>query len=115
MLLPLSRLYIKQKPKGVVSQQRPLGRAVHLRQAGFHKPGDKQDTGMPKSTAGTQFDLSPPAQQLLDQEGQELTELRMKVNVKIFSSVYFLIYLLRNKCYSNSDIFDLSFTAQLNY
>lgn len=41
---------------------------------------------------------------------------RIEVNLKIFFSVYFLIYLLLlDKWYSNSGIFDHSFTAQLNY
>lgn len=111
MLLPFPRLCISQKPKSVVSQQHPLDRAVCLRKVGFHRARDKQDTRMLKSSA--QFYLSPPAQQLLDR-GQELTELR-EVNLKIFFFVYFIYLLLLNKCYSNSDIFDLSFTAQINY
>lgn len=74
---------------------------------------DKQDTRMPKSTTHAWFSLSPLAQQLLD-EDQQLAGLRIKVNWNICFYAYFLNLLLY-KYKGNSGIFDLSFTAQLNY
>lgn len=113
--LPFTQTLYQSETRSVVFQQHPLGHAVCLGRAGFHRARDKQDISMPKSSARAPFNLSPPAQQLFDQ-GRELTELRTEVNLKIFFSTYFLIYLLLlHKCYSNSDILDLGFTAQINY